>query len=195
MTTESPAPKRQQRSWLLIGLGVVAVALFFSLMWSDGAGVSPSPSSRQPRTGKASSDQAAAIDPRELNVRLDALEAPRPDRGDLGRNPFRFRPKPPAAPPTSGPQTFERPAPALPPPPSPTSVPPFPLKLMGFVDLPGGGKLAALSDCKGATFNGAEGKTVDGQYRIVKIGIESVTIEYLNGKGRQTLKVEGCPPR
>jgi hypothetical protein len=66
---------------------------------------------------------------------------------------------------------------------------------MGFVDLPGGGKLAALSDCKGSTFSAAEGKTVDGQYRIVKIGIESITIEFINGKGRQNLRVEGCPPR
>jgi hypothetical protein len=74
-------------------------------------------------------------------------------------------------------------------------VPPIPLKLMGFIDLPGGGKVAALSDCKGATFSAAEGKTVDGQYRIVKIGIESITIEFINGKGRQTLRVEGCPPR
>jgi hypothetical protein len=36
---------------------------------------------------------------------------------------------------------------------------------------------------------------VDGQYRIVKIGIESIQIEYVNGKGRQTLRVDGCEPR
>jgi len=192
MTTESPAPKSRPRSWLLIVLGAVVVALAFTLMWSDGAAVAPPPSSR-PRDPKAA--QAAPIDPKELDIRLESLQAERPKEGEIERNPFRFQPKapPPRVGPPPGAETTpppENPGPILPPPP-----PPIPLKLMGFVDLPGGGKLAALSDCKGATFSAAEGKTVDGQYRIVKIGIESITIEFINGKGRQNLRVEGCPPR
>ena len=191
MTTESPAPKSRPQSWLLILLGAVVVALVFSRMWSDGAAVAPPPSS-QPRDPKAA--QAAPIDPKELDIRLESLQAERPKDVEIDRNPFRFQPKAAPAPPPGPPSGTITPPVETGPPPPPLP-PPIPLKLMGFVDLPGGGKLAALSDCKGATFSAAEGKTVDGQYRIVKIGIESITIEFINGKGRQNLRVEGCPPR
>lgn len=191
MTTESPAQKGRPRSWLLIALGAVVVALIFTRMWSDGAAVSPSPAA-PPRDPKAG--QSAAIDPNELKVRLDDLKHEMPAEGETDRNPFRFQPKaPPPAPPGPPPGPIAPPVDTGPPP--PPSPPPIPLKLEGFIDLPGGGKLAALADCKGATFSAAEGNTVDGQYRIVKIGIESVIIEFVNGKGRQTLRVEGCPPR
>jgi hypothetical protein len=191
MTTESPAPSSRPRSWLLIALAVVVVALIFSRLWSNGAAVSPPPASP---ARAANGKQAQPVDPKELKVRLEELEAPKPDQAEMERNPFRFQPRaappPPPGPPPGPVAPPVESGPAPPPPP-----PPIPLKLMGFVDLPGGGKVAALSDCKGATFSAAEGKTVDGQYRVVKIGIESITIEFINGKGRQTLRVEGCPPR
>ena len=190
MTTESPAPTSRPQSWLLILLGAVVVALVFSRMWSDGAAVAPPPASH-PRDQKATQ---APIDPKELDIRLESLQVERPKDVEIDRNPFRFQPKAAPAPPP-GPPTGPIAPPVDPGPPPPPPPPTIPLKLMGFVDLPGGGKLAALSDCKGATFSAAEGKTVDGQYRIVKIGIESITIEFINGKGRQNLRVEGCPPR
>jgi hypothetical protein len=191
MTTESPARTSRPRSWLLIALAVVVVALIFSKMWSNGAAVSPPPSSpARAANGKPSQP----FDPKELKVRLEALEAPKPEEGSTERNPFRFQPKAPPAP------TGPAPKPEYIPPTQPTQpiqpqVAPIPLKLTGFIELPGGTKLAQLSDCKSGTFSAAEGKTVDGQYRVVKIGIESVTIEYINGKGQTTLRVEGCPPR
>jgi hypothetical protein len=192
MTSESPASRSRPRSWLLIALGVVLVALLFARMWGNG----PPVATGQPATARDGKpgQQTAQIDPHELNVRLEDLEADRPGQGDTERNPFRFEPKAPPRPvnPDPEPVVIE---PPTPPPPRELGPPPIPLKLTGFVELPGGAKLAALSDCKSATFNAAEGKTVDGQYRVVKIGIESVTIEYINGKGRQTLRVEGCPPR
>jgi hypothetical protein len=175
----------------LILLGAVGVALVYSLMWSNGAAVAPPPST-PPRDAKAAQEQK--IDPNELKIRLEALAAPRPDAAEVERNPFRFQPRAAPAPP-SPPPTGNAEPPGPPPAPLPPQVPPIPLKLMGFIEVPGGGKLAALSDCKGATFSAAEGKTVDGQYRVVRIGVESVTIEYINGKGQQTLRVEGCPPR
>ena len=190
MTTESPAPQSRPRPWLLIVLGAVIVALVFTYMWSDGAAVAPPPSSHT-RDPKAA--QTAPIDPKELDIRLESLQAERPKEGEIERNPFRFQPRAAPAPPGPRPGPIDPPVDTGPPPAPPP--PTIPLKLMGFVDLPGGGKLAALSDCKGATFSAAEGKTVDGQYRIVKIGIESITIEFINGKGRQNLRVEGCPPR
>jgi hypothetical protein len=55
-------------------------------------------------------------------------------------------------------------------------------------------KLAALTDCKGFTYSGREGEAIDGRYRLVKIGEESVTMEYLNGTGRMAIRKSGeCP--
>jgi hypothetical protein len=36
-----------------------------------------------------------------------------------------------------------------------------------------------------------EGQIIDGRYRIVKIGEESIVMEYVNGTGRQTLQLRG----
>src|SRR5688500_2486229 len=195
MTTESPVRKSRPQSWLLIALGAVVVALIFTRMWSDGAAVSPSPAA-PPRDPKNA--QADAIDPKELKVRLDDLKGEMPAEGETERNPFRFQPKAPPAPPPAPPRTENTepvgPIGPAPPPPPPTALP-FLIVLMGLVDLTGGGKFVALSVCKGATFSAAEAYAVDSQYRIVNIGIESVTIEFINGKGCQTLRVESCQPR
>ena len=191
METETPAPgRRRPNIWLLVLLGVAVAGFFATRTWS-GSTVTPAPSSNQAKSQKKDD---ARIDPTELKVRLEALEASRPEEGGSDRNPFRFQPKAAPAPP---PSAFKPPpvetAPAGPPPPPP--IPPIPLKYMGSVEKPGGVKLAALSDCRAATFAAAEGEIVDGRYRVVKIGIESLMIEYVDGKGRQTLRREGCSPR
>jgi hypothetical protein len=190
METETPAPGRRPNIWLLVLLGVAVAGFFATRTWS-GSTVTPAPSSNQAKSQKKDD---ARIDPKELKVRLEALEASRPEEGGADRNPFRFQPKAAPAPP---PSAFKPPpvetAPAGPPPPPP--IPPISLKYMGSVEKPGGVKIAALSDCRAATFAAAEGETVDGRYRVVKIGIESLLIEYVDGKGRQTLRREGCPPR
>ncbi len=78
-------------------------------------------------------------------------------------------------------------------PPPPPPIPPIPLKFMGTVER-GTLKLAALTDCKGFTYSGREGEGIDGRYRLVRIGEESVVMEYLNGTGRITIKRSGdCP--
>jgi hypothetical protein len=40
-------------------------------------------------------------------------------------------------------------------------------------------------------FRALEGQVVDGRYRVVKIGEESLVIEYVNGTGRMTLPLRG----
>lgn len=186
-----PQPRQSRLRPLLTVLGILVLVLLVSRSWTYfSASMSPGPSnSPGARPGRPSDE--GVVDPEELDVRIEALEAPRPDRGGVQRDPFRFQPKaPPPGPATS---SFTPPAPAGPPPPPP--IPPVPLKLMGFVDVKSGQKLAALSDCKGGTWSAREGQIVDGRYRVVTIGLESVVIEYLDGKGRQTLRVDGCPPR
>jgi hypothetical protein len=191
METENTAPSGRPRSWLLIVLAALVAVFVFTRMWSDGQAVAP----QRPAAPAKGNKAEQPIDPKELDVRLEDLEAPRPAQGDMERNPFRFQPKAPPAPPPGA----VRPMPAEPaepvPPPPPAGPPPIPLKLMGFITLPDGSKVASLSDCKGGTFRGAENEVVDGQYRVTKIGIESIQIEYVNGTGRQTMRVEGCPPR
>jgi hypothetical protein len=72
-------------------------------------------------------------------------------------------------------------------------IPPIPLKFMGTVER-GNLKLAALTDCKGFTYSGREGEPIDGRYLLVRIGQESVVMEYLNGTGRTTIRKSGeCP--
>jgi hypothetical protein len=54
--------------------------------------------------------------------------------------------------------------------------------------------LAALTDCKGFSFAAREGEVIDGRYRLVKIQVESVILEYSNGTGRTTVRKSGdCP--
>jgi hypothetical protein len=48
-----------------------------------------------------------------------------------------------------------------------------------------------LSDGRGAPVYGSEGETVLGQYRILRIGTESIEMSYLDGRGRQTIRFSG----
>ena len=200
METESAAPAASQRPrpFLLVLLGVVVVAAL--LMWLNGsAGPSQQASNppRAPQPGTAGAGGASAVDPSSLDVALETLEAERPVPADTERNPFRFKPKPPPPPPPapkpSGPRVTE-PAeigpPAPPPPPPP---PPITVRFIGLLDMPDGSKVAVFTDCsQGRSQSHAkEGGTVDGRYRLVKIGVESVVIEHLDGRGRTTLAQGG----
>ena len=192
MNIDTSAATNRPRPWLLIVLGLAIVGLVANYMWptaeSTGAAV---PASNQGRAAKPQGRQA--INPGDLDVRLDALEAARPGPGASERNPFRFQPKAPPPPPpgAAGPTPMPTgpPLPEGPPPP-----PPIPLKFIGIVEKEGL-KVAAMSDCKGNTFYEREGQIVDGRYRLVRIGLESIVMEYVNGTGRMTIRLEGCPAR
>jgi hypothetical protein len=192
METESPAPSKTPRPWLLAVLALAVVVLVAYRMWPESStGVTAPPSNNRPRTQRAGAQQTT-LDPADLKVKLEALNAARPDPGAAERNPFRFTP-PPAPPPPKPPPVAPQPVgPPLPPPPPP--IPPIPLKFMGTVER-GPLKLAALTDCKGATFAGGEGQEIDGRYRLVRIGQESVVMEYINGTGRTTIRKGGECPR
>jgi len=192
MGAEAAARAGRPRTWLLIVLGLAVAGLMIVRGWTHFSAEGPAAPSNQARPTRAAPSDEGPLDPSELDVRLEALEAKRPERGEVERDPFRFRPPPPPPPPASA----QGPGPMGPVgPPPPPQTPPIPLRLMGFTELPGGLRLANLSDCKGTTWSVREGESVDGQYRVVKIGLESIVIEYINGKGRQTLAVNGCPPR
>ena len=127
-----------------------------------------------------------------VSVDIGALELPRPKPVEATRDPFRFKPKPPQRPAAAtggaGAQGASPPRalPSAPPPP-----PPIPLKFIGIVDAAGGaGRLAVLSDGR-AVYYGRDGETIEGRYRIIRIGAESVELAYADGRGRQTIRLTG----
>ena len=79
------------------------------------------------------------------------------------------------------------PAPAGPPPP-----PPIPLRYIGYLDQPGEvPRVAVLSDGRGNVFNGKEGDIIEGRYRVLRIGTDSADLIYVDGRGRQTIRLSG----
>jgi hypothetical protein len=64
------------------------------------------------------------------------------------------------------------------------------MKFIGVVTREGKSKIAVLSDGK-FVFHGREGDIIEGRYRVVRIGEESVQMEYLDGRGRQTIRLSG----
>jgi hypothetical protein len=180
-----------------IVLGVLVVILLFIIvrMW-PGTSAAPGPSSNQPGAPSASNatkqPPPAAGAPGPPAVHLEALKGERPKPEATERNLFRFKQKAPPAPPPAPvrPQPVEPPAPTGPPPPPP--IPPIALKFIGIVEATEHGeKIAILSDGRNAPFYGKEGAIIEGRYRILKIGVESVELAYADGRGRQTIRLTG----
>jgi len=123
------------------------------------------------------------------DVRLEALAAERPKPGPAERDLFRFKPKPPPpAPKPIAPPVA--PVPTGPPPPAPP--PPIPYRFIGTLEVPGQAKrIAVLSDGRTQPVYGREGDIIEGRYRIVRIGAESIEIEHIDGRGRQTIRLGG----
>jgi len=125
-------------------------------------------------------------------VKLEELKASRPEPVEAGRNPFRFKPRAaPARPAPVGPSDPNATSGGPATPPLPQGPPPIALKFIGLVDAPAqGGKLAVLSDGR-SVFHGHEGEIIEGRYKIVRIGVESIEMMYTDGRGRQTIRLSG----
>jgi hypothetical protein len=189
METEgSSGPAGRPRPWLVVALVAVAGLALMSWLMS-GKSAAPMASSSNPRT-PARTKGVESIDPAELDVHLEALKRVGPATAASDRNPFRFYVKP-APPPSATPPRAVDTTPALPPGPIvPPGPPPIPLKYIGWIDVPKVGKVAAFSDCR-MTMRGREGEIIAGQYRLVRIGVESVVMEYVDGRGRTTIRQSG----
>jgi hypothetical protein len=186
----------------ILGLLGAAVAVALYVAW-PAASKGPAPSNqpreqRKPATqttgAKGATGRASGTLPGDLDVRLEALKQPPPEPEDAARNPFRFyvKPPPPPPPPVVRPPPPPQPGPGQegyqPPPPPPP--PPIPLRFIGTLGQ-GNNKWAIFSDGRGVPLSGKEGELILGQYRIVRIGVESVVMEYADGKGRQTIPMRG----
>jgi hypothetical protein len=127
------------------------------------------------------------------DVHLEALNEPRTKPDEVRRDLFRFKPKEP--PPSPSSSQAVTPVPVQPPggPPPPPPLPPIALKFIGIWELTQQQKkIAILSDGKGGVpIYGTEGETIEGRYRILRIGAESIELAYLDGRGRQTIRLSG----
>ena len=185
------ASERTRRLVLLGAVGAAGV-LLVRVALPDAGGNAPA-GARAPRQPPAAAP--GGLPPLE-RVQLDALASPRPDPGAPTRNPFAFgsrraaAPSPPSRRPSDSggvPASFPPPPsmPAGPPPPAP-----IPLKFIGIVERGAALRVAVLSDGRHVLY-GQEGDVLDGQYRIERIGLDSIDLAYTDGRGRQTIRLSG----
>jgi hypothetical protein len=178
----------ERRRQILLVLVAAALAAVIYVEWpqtADRARTTPN----QPGAARPSAAASGVTAP---DVHLRSLDAEHAKPGDVERNLFKFRakPSPPPAPratvATAPPQPI---VPSGPPPPPP--LPPIALKFIGLLETGNTQRIAILSDGRGAPLYGKEGDTVLGQYKILHIGVESIELAYLDGRGRQTIRLSG----
>ena len=142
-----------------------------------------------PGTGAPGSGSVRPPVPPE--VRLDEVVPAHPGPVETGRNPFRFGSRLPVTPPgpgLGGPDTE-----SLAGGPAPDTVlsDPIQLKFIGIVEAPDSvGPVAVLSDGR-SVYHGRQDDIIEGRYRIIRIDVESIEIEVLDGGRRRTLRLSG----
>lgn len=182
------SPERRRQALFAV-LALVAVVAGWQYLGASAA--------EAPAVVAARRAAAAPLVPRPpVMVGVAALESPRRGPAEGGRNPFVFGARSVVAPAGSRPARPSRPDAAAPPPafapPGPPPLPPIPLKFIGLVEgTTSAMRIAVLSDSKGLVVHGSEGTIIDGRYRILAIGPESVDIAYADGRGRQSLRLSG----
>jgi hypothetical protein len=173
---------------LLVLLGVVAIGGAAYVMLREpttgGSGGTSAPAS--------ANSQAARPGNPVGDLKLESLEQRDGAWSAPERDVFRFQSRrdasAPVAPRPEKIEPFPAPTgPALPPPP-----PPIPLRYIGYLDQAGGiPRVAILSDGKGNVFNGKEGDIIEGRYRVLRVGTDSADLIYVDGRGRQTIRLSG----
>lgn len=186
----------ERRNQLLLAVVLVVAAIVGYRAWNDtSAAPAATSNARGPSTAATRGARGAAPAVEAPTVHLDTLEEEHPKPGSAERNLFRFKPKVPPPPPPGASRPTAPVAPVAPTPPVPTGPPPPPpitLKFIGVIDRGAGQpKIAVLTDGVGPPIHGVEGGTVGGKYRILRIGAESIEMAYLDGRGRQTIRLSG----
>jgi hypothetical protein len=182
-------PKARRQLVVLAALVLVAGVLWMR-PGSDRPAAGVAPSSNRAGAGEALPGASLAV----AEVRLDQLaDKPTPVPAPA-RDPFRFRPLPPPAPPppppAPRPQFDEAPVPFAQQAPM---VPPIPLRLIGVVTRESGvhGVFTGAAGGEGMVFQGKAGDVIEGRYRVLRVGPDSAELAYLDGRGRQTIRMSG----
>jgi hypothetical protein len=178
------SPRRQL--WLLIALVIAGTVIVTLRLLPNSSGdvdgaVQATGGVRETRPGNPVGD-----------IRLESLESRDEASAIPTRDVFQFQSNRAEAPEVvenrpSAPVDSAPPAPVGPPPP-----PPIPLRYIGYLDQPGQvPRVAVLSDGRGNVFNGKEGDIIEGRYRVLRIGTDSADLIYVDGRGRQTIRLSG----
>lgn len=177
-------PPERRRLIALSALLVVLVAVAgYQWFGPESASTGAARATRGATRGGRAATSVTAPDV-HLQALQDARPGPKPER-----NLFRFKPKAPPPPPPVAAAPPVATAPAGPPGPPPLA--PITMRFIGLVESPEQAqKIAILSDGRGI-YQGREGDIIEGRYRIVRIGVESVEMAYLDGRGRQTIRLSG----
>jgi hypothetical protein len=181
---------RRQIALLAIVAAAAVTALTLGLGRDNPAESGAGPSNRAGQRGGQALPDVPVVD-----LRLERLHEAREELPEPSRDPFRFKPAAPPPPPprsaapppptTRSPEFTAPPVPAGPPPP-----PPIQIKFFGLSVI-GGQRVASFRDALGNTFHGKEGDIIEGRYRILRVGTDSVEVAYLDGRGRQTIRLTG----
>lgn len=178
-------PRRQV--FLLLALVLIGVAIY---VWRSSSGTVGGGGAAAPAAGGAQSS-------RQVNpvgdVKLESLEERGQGDATPSRDLFRFESKRVASA-APAPRPPVNPVPVDPAPPVPTGPPPpppIPLRYIGYLDQPEVPRVAVLSDGRGNVFNGKEGDIIEGRYRVLRIGTDSADLIYVDGRGRQTIRLSG----
>jgi hypothetical protein len=174
------------------GLAVAGVGLALSGILMLGRDDPPDATvSRRPVRG-AAARASAANTPGVVDLRLHRLRISPSASENIERNLFRFQSRPLSAPPASPDPPQERPVPSVAIVDSPPMLPPIPLHYIGLLEAPAqAGRVAVLSDGRGNIFYGREGDTIEGRYLMLRVGPISADLSYLDGRGRQTIRLSG----
>ena len=173
---------------LVLAAVVVVAGVVFARRAETPAGTVAAPSNSRRASARAPEQSTPVAD-----VKLELLKTAPSGLGPSSRNPFQFKPKAPPPPPPlpagpgrGAPVVIEPPpVPQGPPPP-----PPIALKYIGVLET-AQGRVAVFRDSGGDIVNGKEGDIIDGRYRLLKIGVESADLAYVDGRGRQTIRLSG----
>jgi hypothetical protein len=180
---------RWKASRPLLAFAVAAVVLVV-VVWARRSDTPAGTAAAPSNPARASAPAAQKSTPVD-DVKLELLKTAPSEIEPSTRNLFQFKPK--APPPAPRPQAVERlPIVIAPPvvPQGPPPPPPIALKYIGVLDT-AQGRVAVFRDSGGDIVNGKEGDIIDGRYRLLKIGVESADLAYLDGRGRQTIRLSG----
>jgi hypothetical protein len=169
---------------VLVALGVPLVVVVMARRAETPVGSTRGTSN----AGRAATSVAVKETP-VADVRLEVLKTAPSELEPSTRNPFQFKPKALPRPLASSGRApvviAPPPVPQGPPPP-----PPISLKYIGVLET-AQGRVAVFRDSGGDIVNGKEGDIIDGRYRLLKIGVESADLAYVDGRGRQTIRLSG----
>lgn len=176
----------------LSGLLIALVALAIVLVRRPAPAVRTAESPASPGAVAAASGSPAVS-----GLRLDRLSAGPADLPAPTRDPFRFRPPPaprPANRSAAAGSVAALPGRASvpgPPPPAPIA-----LRLIGLVEgARPADRIAVFVDPRlqgqGSPIYGREGDIIEGRYRIDRVGADWAELAYVDGSGRQTLRLAG----